>query len=123
VHHAAMWHDIGRTDDGADYYHGAKSASKVVGLGLHEGIDADVVESALFLVTHHCGSEERAGRAVRGVLNRAARWEAFRVPRLIAYPSPRGVKPIGLRVRAGGVISCRMASKTAAKRSSYLASS
>ena len=35
LHHAAIWHDIGRTHDGADYYHGAKSAGRVVGMGLH----------------------------------------------------------------------------------------
>ena len=37
LHYAALWHDIGRTHDGADYYHGAKSAGKVQGMGLHAG--------------------------------------------------------------------------------------
>ena len=60
LEYAAIWHDIGRTDDGADYYHGAKSAGKVVGLGLHEGVDPFVLESALFAVTHHCGDEDHA---------------------------------------------------------------
>jgi HD superfamily phosphodiesterase len=60
---AALWHDIGRTDDGADYYHGAKSAGKVVGLGLHRGLDPDVVHAALYAVTHHSGSEEHGLRA------------------------------------------------------------
>ncbi len=45
---------------GVDYYHGAKSAGKVVALGLHEGIDPLVYETALFAVTHHCGSEPHA---------------------------------------------------------------
>jgi len=54
---AALWHDIGRTDDVADYYHGAKSAGKAVALGLHEGIDPVVREVALYAVTHHSGSE------------------------------------------------------------------
>jgi len=59
---AAVWHDIGRTHDGADYYHGGKSAGKVVGLGLHAGIDPEVVELALFAVTHHSGDEVHALR-------------------------------------------------------------
>lgn len=28
--YAALWHDIGRTNDGADYYHGAKSAGRTI---------------------------------------------------------------------------------------------
>lgn len=55
---AALWHDIGRTDDGADYYHGAKSAGKVVGLGLHRDFPLAQVELALYAVTHHSGSED-----------------------------------------------------------------
>ena len=55
---ATLWHDIGRTDDGADYYHGAKSAGKVVGLGLHRGLPPDIVEVALYAVTHHSGRED-----------------------------------------------------------------
>jgi len=35
---AALWHDIGRTNDGVDYYHGAKSAGKAVALGLHVNV-------------------------------------------------------------------------------------
>ncbi|PKQ29929.1 MAG: hypothetical protein CVT60_02735 [Actinobacteria bacterium HGW-Actinobacteria-10] len=54
---AAMWHDIGRTDEEVDYYHGAKSAGKVVGMGLHNGLDPMVLETALYAVTHHSGSE------------------------------------------------------------------
>jgi hypothetical protein len=64
LHFSALWHDIGRTHDGVDYYHGAKSAGRVVGLRLHEGLDDDVRETALFAVTHHSGSEEHANRAV-----------------------------------------------------------
>ncbi len=62
--HAAIWHDIGRTNDHADYYHGAKSAGRVVGLGLHEGLRPIVRDTALFAVTHHSGSEEHAERAI-----------------------------------------------------------
>jgi HD superfamily phosphodiesterase len=60
---AALWHDIGRTHDGADYYHGAKSAGKVLGLELHRPLDPTVLDLALFAITHHCGSEEHAERA------------------------------------------------------------
>lgn len=63
LEYAAAWHDIGRTNDGRDYYHGATSAGKVVGLGLHFGIDPLVVETALFVVTHHCGDEDRPVQA------------------------------------------------------------
>jgi hypothetical protein len=76
---AARWHDIGRTHDGADYYHGAKSAGKVVGLGLHAGVEAAVLETALFAVTHHCGSEEHAERGTHRTPDPAATWRVFRV--------------------------------------------
>lgn len=62
--HAARWHDIGRTDDGVDYYHGAKSAGKVLALGLHLGLEPLVYETALAAVTHHSGSEEHGERAM-----------------------------------------------------------
>ncbi len=65
--HAALWHDIGRTDDSADYYHGAKSAGKVLALGLHRGLDPQVYETALFAVTHHSGSEARGEIAARNL--------------------------------------------------------
>ena len=63
--HAALWHDIGRTDDSADYYHGAKSAGKVLALGLHQGLEPQVSETALFAITHHSGSEAHGERAAR----------------------------------------------------------
>jgi hypothetical protein len=77
---AALWHDIGRTDDGADYYHGAKSAGKVVGLGLHRGLDQLTVETALHAVTHHSGSEQHAERGVHWL---SAPESALRVFRLL----------------------------------------
>ena len=55
---AALWHDIGRTDDGRDYYHGAKSAGKVVGLGLHRDLPPSIASLALLVVTHHSGGED-----------------------------------------------------------------
>ena len=62
---AALWHDIGRTDDGRDYYHGAKSAGKVVGLGLHRGLPPLIAEMALYAVTHHSGDEQHGVRAAK----------------------------------------------------------
>ena len=76
LHHAALWHDIGRVDDNTDYYHGARSAGRVIGLGLHEGLAADVREAALFSCTHHCGSERHAERA------------------LLATPAPAGYRAV-----------------------------
>ncbi len=67
LHLAALWHDIGRTNDAADYYHGAKSAGRVVGMGLHRGVEPPVRDMALFAVTHHSGSEEHAGYALNGM--------------------------------------------------------
>ncbi len=50
---AALWHDIGRESDGGDYFHGARSAGKVTGLGLHRGVERPVLELALFAITYH----------------------------------------------------------------------
>jgi predicted HD phosphohydrolase len=60
---AALWHDIGRTHDGADYYHGAKSAGRAVALGLHRGLEPEVYQTALYAITHHCGGEQYGLRA------------------------------------------------------------
>ncbi len=76
---AACWHDIGRTHDGADHYHGAKSAVKVVGLGLQAGIEPAVLEVALFAVTHHCGDEAHAEQGTHWTINPAATRRVFRV--------------------------------------------
>jgi len=64
---AALWHDIGRTNDGLDYYHGAKSAGKVLALKLHEGLEPRVYETALHAVVHHSGSERHGEVAARRV--------------------------------------------------------
>ena len=69
---AALWHDIGRTDDGRDYYHGARSAGKVVGLELHRGLPLLTVELALFAVTHHSGDEQHGERAAENFLENAS---------------------------------------------------
>jgi len=78
---AAMWHDIGRTHDGADYYHGAKSAGRAVGLGLHldPALDELVLETTLFAVTHHSGSEEHAQLAAAWLPEPIGGWDVFRV--------------------------------------------
>jgi hypothetical protein len=76
---AALWHDIGRTDDGADYYHGAKSAGKVVGLGLHRGLPQQVVDAALYAVTHHSGGEEYGVRAAREFDDSLAALRVFQI--------------------------------------------
>jgi len=81
LHYAALWHDIGRTHDGADYYHGAKSAGRVVGLGLHlePELDPLILETTLFMVTHHCGDEGRARQAADWLPEPVGGWDAFRV--------------------------------------------
>jgi HD superfamily phosphodiesterase len=79
VHLAGLWHDIGRDHAGVDSHHGAKSAGKAVGLGLHRDTDPHVVELALFAMTHHCGSEEHAERAARYTTDPAATLRVFRL--------------------------------------------
>jgi exopolyphosphatase/pppGpp-phosphohydrolase len=76
---AALWHDIGRDQDDVDYYHGAKSAGKVVGLGLHRGVDSQLREIALFVVTHHSGSETHAESAASHVFDPSAALRVFRI--------------------------------------------
>jgi len=78
---AACWHDIGRTNDGSDYYHGAKSAGRVVGLGLHvdQRVDPLILETALFMVTHHCGDEGHARLASIHLADPTEAWTAFKV--------------------------------------------
>jgi len=62
---AALWHDIGREHDGGDYFHGARSAGKVLGLGLHRGVPPRVLELALFACTYHVPEDGWAERAAR----------------------------------------------------------
>jgi putative nucleotidyltransferase with HDIG domain len=68
---AALWHDIGRTNDHQDAQHGAQSAAQAQELGLTEALaepDADLV---LFAIVHHCLSDDDAKAAV-------GRWRAPR---------------------------------------------
>ena len=60
---AALWHDVGRTDDGRDPLHGAKSAGKLVGLGLHRDVPRDRLPYALLAVTHHSGDDRHGEQA------------------------------------------------------------
>jgi hypothetical protein len=76
---AALWHDIGRTHDGGDYYHGAKSAGKVVGLGLHTGFSQAQVDHALYAVTHHSGDERYGERAASWFCDEEAALRIFRI--------------------------------------------
>jgi len=79
LRYAALWHDIGRTHDHGDYYHGAKSAGKVVGLGLHEGIEPWLLETVLYAITHHSGSEHRGERAAERLQDSEVGLCVFRV--------------------------------------------
>lgn len=76
---SALWHDIGRTNDATDYYHGAKSAGKVAGLALHSGLDALMLEVALNAVTHHCGSEAHAERSMSRLHDPSRALRVFRI--------------------------------------------
>ena len=91
---AALWHDIGRTNDGEDPRHGAQSAARVLELGLPDAPDAGMTPAAegapvttqalataqalstapalataeadivLFAIVHHCLRDEDAREAV-----------------------------------------------------------
>jgi len=76
---AGLWHDIGREHDGGDYFHGARSAGKVIGLGLHRGIALPVLELALLAVNFH-NVEDRWGEdAARFATEPGAALAVFRV--------------------------------------------
>jgi hypothetical protein len=62
---AALWHDIGRTNDGRDYFHGGKSVGKVVALGLHHGTATGVLEMIFSAIEHHPAPDEYGLRAAR----------------------------------------------------------
>jgi len=76
---AALWHDIGRTCDARDYHHGAKSAGKVVGLGLHREYPSAIVEVALFAITHHPCPDERGERAAMELPDPAGARRVFQI--------------------------------------------
>jgi HD superfamily phosphodiesterase len=76
---AGLWHDIGREHDGGDYFHGARSAGKIVGLGLHRGVERPVLEAALLAVTYHSAEDRRGEEASRYTKNPAAALAVYRV--------------------------------------------
>lgn len=76
---AALWHDVGRTDDGRDDRHGEKSARKVLALGLHRGHPAAAVEIALYAVTYHSGPEEDGVAAARRLPDPGAALRVFQI--------------------------------------------
>lgn len=57
---AALWHDIGRTHDGEEPEHGARSAERAVVLGLAGKLDAADADAALFAVRLHSLADEAA---------------------------------------------------------------
>jgi hypothetical protein len=63
---AALWHDIGRINDGWDPRHGARSAARVVKLGLHASLSAADAQLALFAVRYHCRSDGRGASRAAG---------------------------------------------------------
>ncbi len=61
---AALWHDIGRVNDGWDPGHGALSAARVVALGLHASLPEADAQLALFAIRYHCRSDGRGALRV-----------------------------------------------------------
>ena len=57
---AVAWHDIGRTHDGREPEHGANSVAKVKRLGLHAGVDAQLLARTFFAMEWHSVSDDRA---------------------------------------------------------------
>jgi hypothetical protein len=70
---AALWHDIGRRDDGVEPEHGAGSVQRVRALGLADAVLADGrlspadLELVLFAVHYHSLNDEAARRAAAGL--------------------------------------------------------
>jgi len=63
---AIAWHDIGRTHDGWDREHGAKSVARIAELGLAEGIEDPILARIRFAVELHSTYDELAAeRAAR----------------------------------------------------------
>jgi hypothetical protein len=61
---AALWHDIGRTNDGEDPRHGAQSAARLLELGLLDGSAEPDGDLVLFAIVHHCLRDEDAREAL-----------------------------------------------------------
>ena len=76
---AGLWHDIGREHDGGDYFHGARSAGKVIGLGLHRGMALPILEVALLAVNFHNVEDRWGEEAARFATEPTAALAVFRV--------------------------------------------
>ena len=63
---AALWHDIGRTNDGVEPGHGAGSAARAARLGLSGGLAPSDAEIVLFAVHFHSLSDRAAEEATQG---------------------------------------------------------
>ena len=61
---AALWHDIGRTNDD-DPRHGAESAARAVELGLPSALAPADADTVLFAIVRHCLSDELAAEEAR----------------------------------------------------------
>lgn len=57
---AVSWHDIGRTHDGCDQLHGAKSVARIGRFGLAESLEARVRDRVFFTVELHSASDGAA---------------------------------------------------------------
>ena len=62
---AALWHDIGRTNDGVDPSHGAASAARALDLGLPGELSQDGADVVLFAIACHSLPDDFADREVR----------------------------------------------------------
>jgi putative nucleotidyltransferase with HDIG domain len=62
---AALWHDIGRTDDDIDSSHGAKSAARAAELALPDALTPADADAVLFALVWHCLPDEHAEAAAR----------------------------------------------------------
>jgi hypothetical protein len=62
---AALWHDIGRTNDDDDPRHGAQSATRAVKLGLPAALAPADADAVLFAIVWHCLTDEGAVREAR----------------------------------------------------------
>ncbi len=69
---AALWHDIGRSNDGLDPRHGAQSAARALRLGLLDELLEDEADLVLFAIVHHCLDDAQAEEA-------AGWWHAARL--------------------------------------------
>ena len=60
---AALWHDIGRTHDGVEPEHGARSVTRAVELGLVDELTSADVAVVLFAIRFHSLDDETGGAA------------------------------------------------------------